>query len=136
MDTTTFTVRTGSRFQCADLTMEVADWIRGKGDGLCHVFVPHATAGVALIETGSGTEQDVEAVLEALLPHEDGRWVHGHGSPGHGADHVLPAIVSSSVTIPVLNGRMALGTWQSIVLVDPNANNPVRTVRVSFLASP
>jgi secondary thiamine-phosphate synthase enzyme len=136
MDTTTFTVRTGNAFQCADITAKVADWLRAKGDGLCHVFVPHATAGLALIETGSGTEQDVKTALEALLPHDEDRWVHRHGRPGHGADHVLPVIVSSSLTIPVLDGRMALGTWQSIVLVDPNASNPSRTVRVSFLSSP
>ncbi|MGH8929650.1 MAG: YjbQ family protein [Egibacteraceae bacterium] len=135
MDTTTFEIRTGSRFQCADITGEVAGWIRGKGDGLCHVFVPHATAGLALIETGAGTERDVETALANLLPREEGHWVHRHGSPGHGADHVLPLIVSPCLTIPVFEGRMALGTWQSVVLVDPNIDNSTRTVRVSFVAA-
>ncbi|MGH8901572.1 MAG: secondary thiamine-phosphate synthase enzyme YjbQ [Egibacteraceae bacterium] len=130
----TFEVPTGRRFGCIDVTNQVAGWLRGRGDGLCHVFVPHATAGLALIETGSGTERDVETALADLLPREEKRWVHRHGSPGHGADHVLPVIVSSSLVIPVLGGSMALGTWQSIALIDPNVSNPTRTVRVSFLA--
>ena len=135
MDTTTFEVRTGSRFQCADITDEVAGFLRGKGDGLCNLFVPHATAGLALIETGAGTERDVERAMARLLPREEDTWVHRHGSPGHGADHVLPVIVAPSLTIPVLDGRMTLGTWQSVVLVDPNIDNPTRTVRVSFVAT-
>ncbi|MGH8896600.1 MAG: secondary thiamine-phosphate synthase enzyme YjbQ [Egibacteraceae bacterium] len=130
----TFEVSTGRRFACVDVTDQVARWLRGREDGLCHVFVPHATAGLALIEMGSGTEQDVETALADLLPRKEERWVHRHGSPGHGADHVLPVIVSSSLVIPVFGGRMALGTWQSIALIDPNTNNPTRTVRVSFLA--
>ena len=134
METMTFEVQTGGRFSCIDVTDHVARWLRGRGDGLCHVFVPHATAGLALIETGSGTEKDVETALTDLLPREEGHWVHRHGSPGHGADHVLPVIVSSSVVIPVFDGRMALGTWQSIALIDPNVNNSTRTVRVSLLA--
>lgn len=133
MDTMTFEVRTGGRFGCVDVTGQVAGWLRGRGDGLCHVFVPHATAGLALIEMGAGTERDVETALADLLPREEERWVHRHGSPGHGADHVLPVIVSSSLVIPIFGGRMALGTWQSIALIDPNVNNPTRTVRVSFL---
>ena len=133
MDTTTFEVRTGNRFECADITGHVADWVRDRGDGLCHVFVPHATAGLALIELGAGTERDAETALADLLPREDGRWAHRHGSAGHGADHLLPLIVPPSIVIPVLDGRLALGTWQSIALVDPNVDNPTRTVRVSFL---
>ena len=104
----------------------------GRGDGLLSVFVPHATAGVALIETGSGTEPDLADALARLLPVED-IYRHRHGSLGHGRDHVLPAFISPSLTIPVFRGRMALGVWQSIVLVDPNGDNPDRTVRLSFL---
>ncbi|OWY61574.1 hypothetical protein B7486_63090, partial [cyanobacterium TDX16] len=94
---------------------------------------PHATAGVAIFELGAGSEQDVEEVLARLFP-KDGRWVHQHGSSGHGADHVLPAVISPSISVPVLDGRPALGTWQSIALVDTNADNPRREVRLSFLA--
>ncbi|MBA2529801.1 MAG: YjbQ family protein [Euzebyales bacterium] len=133
METMAFEVRTGAAFACADLTPQVRRWLRGRGDGLCNVFVPHATAGVTLFELGAGSEQDVEAVLLRLLPRDDGRWRHRHGSPGHGADHVLPLLVSPSITLPVLDGDPALGTWQSVVLVDANVDNPVRTVRLSFL---
>ncbi len=132
MDTTTIEIRTGGTFACADLTDRIAGWLGGRGDGLCNVFVPHATAGLALFETGAGTEHDVEKALAALLPRDD-RWEHRHGSRGHGADHVLPLVVSPSLVLPVLGGRMALGTWQSVVLVDPNGDNPTRTVRLSFL---
>lgn len=134
MESTTFEVRTGAAFAAVDVTAQVARLVAGRGDGLCNVFVPHATAGVALFETGAGTEADVERAVADLLPREEGRWRHRHGSPGHGADHVLPLLVAPSVTVPVLAGRLALGTWQSIVLVDPNTDNAVRTVRVSFLA--
>jgi secondary thiamine-phosphate synthase enzyme len=99
------------------------------------VFVPHATAGVAIMETGAGSDNDLLNALDELLPAERGRWRHEHGSPGHGRDHVLPALVSPSVTIPVLGGRPALGTWQSVVLVDPNVDNQTRTVRLSFIES-
>ena len=133
MDSTVVTVRTGGRPAVADLTGEVAQFCRARGDGLVSVFVPHATAGVAIIETGAGSDDDLLAALGDLLPH-DGRWRHRHGSPGHGADHVLPALVAPSVTVPVLDGRPALGTWQSIVLVDTNVDNPERSVRLSFLA--
>jgi secondary thiamine-phosphate synthase enzyme len=132
MDTTTFEVRTGTEFACADLTPRIAAWLSGRGDGLCHVFVPHATAGLALVELGAGTEVDARTALEHLLPR-DARWVHRHGSPGHGADHVLPLVVSPSLVVPVLDGEIALGTWQSVALVDSNVDNPVRTVRLSFL---
>lgn len=131
MDTQVLRVRSGSRL-VTDLTGEAADFVRARGDGLLNVFVPHATAGVALIETGSGTESDLADALERLLPVAD-VYRHRHGSLGHGRDHVAPAFVSPSLTIPVLAGRMALGTWQSLVLVDPNADNPVRSVRLSFL---
>jgi len=106
-----------------DLTRELERFCADLGDGLVNVFVPHATAGLALMETGSGSEADLLAALDRLLPR-DSRYQHAHGSPGHGADHLLPALVSPSTTIPVLGGRMALGTWQSLVLVDLNADNP------------
>lgn len=133
MDTTTLSLRTPRAFTCANLTEEIDEWLAGRGDGLCNVFAPHATAGLALFETGAGTEEDVETAIDRILPRDDGLWTHHHGSAGHGADHVLPLLVSSSLTVPVLAGRMALGTWQSVVLVDPNRDNPERTVRLSFL---
>lgn len=134
METHTFTVHTGGRFACADLTPQISQWLDDRGDGLCTVFIPHATAGVALFELGAGSDADVERTVGELLPREEGRWVHRHGAPGHGADHVLPLLVSPSVTIPVVGGRMTLGTWQSVVLVDPNRDNPERTVRLSFVS--
>lgn len=105
-----------------------------RGDGLCNVFVPHATAGVAIIETGAGSDDDLLDTLERLLPRDD-RYRHSHGSYGHGADHVLPALVSPSVTVPVQGGEPLLGTWQSVVLVDLNRDNPQRSVRLSFVGS-
>ncbi|MBT0773844.1 YjbQ family protein [Kineosporia sp. J2-2] len=131
MESTEITVRSGDRL-VTDLTDELAQFCAGRGDGLVNVFVPHATAGVALIETGSGTEPDLAGALDRLLPVED-IYRHRHGSLGHGRDHVLPAFVSPSVSIPVLSGRPALGTWQSVVLVDSNGDNPVRKVRLSFI---
>jgi len=115
-----------------DLTDWVERFCEGRGDGLCSVFAPHATAGVALMELGSGSDQDLEEALDRLLPRDD-RYQHSHGSPGHGADHLLPVFVSSSLVVPVLDGRPALGTWQRVVLVDPNKDNPDRQVRLSFL---
>jgi secondary thiamine-phosphate synthase enzyme len=115
-----------------DLTPEVTAFCRSSGDGLLSVFVPHATAGVALMETGSGSEADLEELLARLLPRDD-RYRHRHGAQGHGADHVLPVLVSPSIVIPVLTGRPQLGTWQSVVLVDLNDDNPRRKVRLSFL---
>jgi secondary thiamine-phosphate synthase enzyme len=118
-----------------DLTAECASFATeasGGGDGLLHVFVPHATAGVVAMELGAGTEQDLMAALDALLPRDD-RWVHRHGSRGHGADHVLPLLVGPSLTVPVIGGRLALGTWQSVALVDPNPDNAERRVRLSFV---
>jgi secondary thiamine-phosphate synthase enzyme len=121
-----------SRRRLVDLTGEVRSFCAGQGDGLCNVFVPHATAGVAIIETGAGSDDDLIDTLERLLPRDD-RYRHAHGSFGHGADHVLPAIVSPSVTVPVQSGHPLLGVWQSIVLVDLNADNPRRAVRLSFV---
>ena len=126
------TVRTGGRPVVRDITEECASFVHGAGDGLLHVFVPHATAGVALIETGAGSDDDLLAALDELLP-ADGRWRHRHGSPGHGRDHVLPAFVPPYATLPVVGGRLQLGTWQSVCLVDTNVDNADRTVRLSFL---
>ena len=120
------------RSSIADITDEAAGFVQGAGDGLLSVFAPHATAGVALMETGSGSEPDLVAALERLLPRDD-RYRHRHGSPGHGADHLLPALVSPSLTVPVRAGRMLLGTWQRIVLVSLNRDNPQRRVRLSLL---
>jgi secondary thiamine-phosphate synthase enzyme len=115
-----------------DITDAVRRFCFAFGSGLCNVFVPHATAGVAIIETGAGSDEDLVDTLERLLPRDE-RYRHAHGSDGHGADHVLPAIVAPSVTVPVANGDPQLGTWQSIVLVDLNRDNPKRSVRLSFL---
>lgn len=116
-----------------DLTSRVAAFARELGgDGLLHVFAPHATAGLALMETGSGSEQDLEELLSRTFPRDD-RYTHRHGSVGHGGDHLLPAFISPSLTLPVLDGEIALGTWQSIVLIDPNRENNKRTVRLSFV---
>ena len=134
MDSVELSIRTGDKPTVVDLTGEVAVFCRERGDGLVSVFVPHATAGVALVETGAGSDDDLLDTLARLLPRDD-RWGHRHGSPGHGADHVLPAFVSPSLVVPVLRGRPALGTWQSIVLVDTNVDNPTRTVRLSFLSA-
>ena len=128
-------VRTGSREAVADITAQCAEFARsasGGGDGLLHVFVPHATAGIAVIELGSGSDPDLLSALAALLPADD-RWQHAHGSRGHGRSHVMPAFIPPYATLPVLGGRLALGTWQSIALVDVNVDNPDRQVRLSFL---
>jgi secondary thiamine-phosphate synthase enzyme len=133
MESTELTVRTGTRPAAVDITAEVTGFCRDRGDGLVSVFVPHATAGIAIIEAGAGSEDDLLAAVGEILPRDD-RWRHRHGSAGHGADHLLPAIIAPSITVPVLGGRPALGTWQSIVLVDTNGDNPQRRVRLSFLA--
>ncbi|OLT11230.1 hypothetical protein BJF78_27505 [Pseudonocardia sp. CNS-139] len=134
MDSTLIEIRTGGRETVVDLTREIAEFLRasGAGDGLLHVWVPHATAGLAVIETGAGSDTDLLAALRDLLPADD-RWTHRHGSPGHGRDHVLPAFLPPSLSVPVLAGVPALGTWQSVCLVDTNGDNPVRQVRLSFL---
>ena len=124
-----------SRQRFVDLTAAMNRFCAGRGEGLVNVFVPHATAGLALIELGSGSETDLQALLDRVLPRDD-RYRHAHGSTGHGADHLLPALISPSVTIPVVDGRAALGTWQSLVLVDFNVDNPRRHVRFSFVAAP
>jgi secondary thiamine-phosphate synthase enzyme len=126
--------RTGNRDTVLDITAECASWVAGRGDGLLHVFVPHATAGIAILETGAGSDDDLLAALGDLLPADD-RWRHRHGTPGHGRSHVMPALVPPYATVPVLDGRLALGTWQSICLVDLNVDNHDRDVRLSFLAS-
>jgi secondary thiamine-phosphate synthase enzyme len=135
MQTRELTVETGSIPSLADLTDACAAFLAevGADDGLLTVFVPHATASVVVVELGAGSEQDLLAALERLLPHDD-RWRHRHGHPGHGADHVLPLVASPSLSVPVVAGHMTLGTWQSIALLDTNADNPRRTVRVAFLA--
>lgn len=126
-------VRSGTSPAVVDLTSYASDFVGGEGDGLLNVFVPHATAGVAVLEVGAGSDRDLLVALDALLP-ADARWGHRHGSPGHGRDHVLPAFVAPSVVVPVVEGRLMLGTWQSVVLVDTNGDNPDREVRFSFLA--
>ena len=134
MKTTELAVRTGGERGLFDLTNECRRFVADAGarDGLLHVFVPHATAGVVVMELGAGSEEDLMAALDRLLPRDD-RWRHRHGSAGHGADHVLPLLVSPSISVPVLDGRLGLGTWQSIALLDPNPDNDLRTVRLSFL---
>ncbi len=135
MHTRELTVVTGAQASVSDLTGPCADFVADvadDGDGLLSVFVPHATAGVVVMELGAGSDVDLLAALDRLLPRDD-RWIHRHGSAGHGADHVLPLLVPPSVTVPVVGGRLALGTWQSIALVDPNRDNTSRSIRLSFL---
>lgn len=135
MQTTELSIETGAHPRLADLTDACARFVADAaagGDGLLNVFVPHATAGLVIIELGAGSDADVLATLERLLPRDD-RWRHAHGSPGHGADHVTPLLAPPSLTVPVVGGRLALGTWQSIALLDPNRDNRRRTVRLSFL---
>lgn len=132
MRTKALTVDTSKR-RFLDLTNEARRFcVDAQEDGLLNIFVPHATAGLALIETGSGSEGDLEAVIERLLPRDD-RYAHSHGSRGHGADHLLPAFLSPSLTVPVVDGDMSLGTWQSIVLVDTNSDNRTRTVVLTMV---
>ncbi len=126
-------VRTGDRPSITDLTARVEEAISGLGDGLLHVFLPHATAGLALMELGSGSAPDLLDRLDELLPADE-RYRHRHGYPGHGRDHILPALISPSLVLAVLGGRLDLGTWQSLVLVDTNGDNPVREVRLSFIS--
>ena len=135
METRVIQAPTGGRETVRDLTSECASFVRevaGGADGLLHVFVPHATAGLALLELGAGSDRDLLQALQELLPADE-RWAHSHGSEGHGRTHVLPALVPPYATIPVARGQLALGTWQSIALVDVNVDNPDRKVRLSFL---
>ena len=132
MDSETFSYRTGEEERVLDITRDCAQFVSGRSDGLLHVFVPHATAGIAIIETGAGSDDDLLSALADLLPADD-RWQHRHGSRGHGRSHVMPALVPPYATVPVLSGRLALGTWQSICLVDLNVDNAQREVRLSFL---
>jgi len=135
MDTRELTIETGHEPALVDLTEACARFLADLDaqDGLLSVFVPHATAGLVVVELGAGTEADVVAALDRLLPR-DARWRHAHGSAGHGADHVLPLLASPSLVVPVVGGRPALGTWQSIALLDPNRDNPRRTVRLTFVS--
>jgi secondary thiamine-phosphate synthase enzyme len=133
MHSEVITVRTGARPQVRDLTDECERFVAALQDGLLHVFVPHATAGVAILETGAGSDDDLLSALDDLLPQDD-RWRHRHGSFGHGRDHVLPAFIPPYATVPVIAGRLQLGIWQSICLVDTNVDNAERQVRLSFLA--
>lgn len=133
MRSETIQVGTGRTARVHDLTAECARFVAEGGDGLLNVFVPHATAGIAILETGAGSDEDLLMLLEQLAPR-DLPWQHRHGSPGHGRDHVLPALISPSTTVPVLRGRLQLGSWQSICLVDTNVDNPERTVRLSFIS--
>lgn len=133
MESLETTVQTGGSNTTADITSQAISFCQGKGDGLLSVFVPHATAGLAIFETGAGSDRDVLESIDRLLPADPALWHHEHGTPGHGRDHVLPAFVSPSLTVPVIGGAPALGTWQSIVLVDTNVDNPTRKVRFSFI---
>jgi secondary thiamine-phosphate synthase enzyme len=132
MKTSRLSLETGSRRAIVDLTPEIRRFLGGEGDGLLNVSVPHATAGLVVMELGSGSEADLWDRLDALLPR-DARYVHSHGSPGHGADHLLPALLAPALSLPVIGGKVALGTWQSIALVDPNVDNPRRQVLLAFL---
>lgn len=132
MDSAVIEIETGHQPAVVDITSSVSRFLADKADGLVSVFVPHATAGVALMETHSGSEADLIAALDRLLPRQN-IYDHSHGAEGHGGDHVLPAFVSPSITVPVRSGRMELGTWQSVVLIDLNVDNPRRRVVVSFL---
>ncbi|WP_040806406.1 YjbQ family protein [Nocardia concava] len=136
MDSRVIEVKTGRSEVVHDLTPQCVDFlgeVASGDDGLLHVFVPHATAGIALIELGAGSDEDLLAALRDLLPADD-RWRHAHGSRGHGRSHVMPALIAPYASVPVLAGELALGTWQSIAMVDLNVDNPVRQVRLSFLA--
>ncbi|WGL50323.1 YjbQ family protein [Nocardioides sp. BP30] len=132
MESETRSYRTGDSEVVLDITADAREYAAARGDGLLHLFVPHATAGIAILETGAGSDDDLLAALDDLLPRDD-RWQHRHGSRGHGRSHVMPALIPPYATVPVLGGRLTLGTWQSICLVDLNVDNDVREVRFSFL---
>jgi secondary thiamine-phosphate synthase enzyme len=132
MKTVELSIGTGRRRGLFDLTSACEEFVAGAGDGLLVVFVPHATAGIVVVELGAGSDADLMAALDRLLPRDD-RWIHRHGSPGHGADHLVPMVAPPSLVVPVVSGRLTLGTWQSIALLDPNSDNDNRTVRLTFL---
>jgi secondary thiamine-phosphate synthase enzyme len=132
MKTVVLSIGTGRRRGLFDLTSACEEFVAGGGDGLLVVFVPHATAGIVVVELGAGSDADLMAALDRLLPRDD-RWIHRHGSPGHGADHLVPMVAPPSLVVPVVSGRLTLGTWQSIALLDPNSDNDNRTVRLTFL---
>jgi secondary thiamine-phosphate synthase enzyme len=132
METRVINVDTSNR-KCVDLTTELSAFTEGRGDGLLSVFAPHSTVGLAILELGSESDADLEAALERLLPRDDRFYKHAHGAAGHGADHLVPALIGPSLTVPVIAGRPTLGTWQSVVLVDLNVDNPQRQIRLSFL---
>ena len=133
LQTEVFRVRTGGRPAAVDIGYRLTEFAQDRGDGLLSVFVPHSTAGLAIIEVGDGSDRDLLRYLRDDMSPDRHRWEHRHGAPGHGADHVIPAFISPSVVVPVLAGALALGTWQTVVLVDTNVDNPVRNVRMSFL---
>ncbi|HJQ42384.1 MAG TPA: secondary thiamine-phosphate synthase enzyme YjbQ [Jatrophihabitantaceae bacterium] len=135
MHSDTIEVRTGGSARVVDLTGECEQFLAAtrRADGLLNIFLPHATAGLAILETGAGSDDDLLTAIDEMLPR-DGRWQHAHGSAGHGRDHVLPAFIAPSITIPVVDHRMQLGTWQSVCLVDTNVDNATRTVRMSFIS--
>lgn len=133
MQTQVLSLDTSAR-RFIDLTQDIEAFTAGLGDGLLNVFAPHSTVGLAVIEMGSGSDADLESAIERLLPRDDAFYRHAHGAKGHGADHVLPAFISPSLMLPVIEGRPALGTWQSVVFVDLNRDNPQRKVRLSFVA--
>lgn len=132
MKTTELTIQTARRRGLFDLTDACDRFVAGEGDGLLTVFVPHATAGLVVVELGAGSDADLMASLDRILPRDD-RWVHRHGSSGHGADHLVSLLAPPSLTIPVVGGRLTLGAWQSVALLDPNQDNATRTVRLAFL---
>ena len=132
MKTLELSITTGRRPGLFDLTTDCQRFVAGEGDGLLNVFVPHATCGLVIMELGAGSDADLMGALERLLPRHD-RWTHSHGSPGHGADHVVPAFAPPSINVPAISGRLALGTWQSIALLDTNVDNDRRTVRLTLL---
>lgn len=134
MKTTELSIETGRTRGVFDLTDACARFVAGEGDGLLNLFVPHATCGLVIMELGAGSEEDYAEALDRVLPRDD-RWRHRHGSAGHGADHVVPAFAPPSIGVPVVAGRLAVGTWQSIALVDTNVDNARRTVRLSFIGA-
>jgi secondary thiamine-phosphate synthase enzyme len=133
MRTSEIRVQTGSGRGLWNITASCAEFVADESDGLLNVFVPHATAGVVVVEIGAGSDDDLVSALDRLLPRDERVYRHRHGSAGHGADHVLPLLVAPSLVVPVVGGRLTLGTWQSICLLDPNVDNDVRTVRLSFI---